>query len=119
VRRTGTAVDEVDEITGAASLGDYRANRTSPAAAPVRTPPTTPAAVAGAESPRAGEPAAQTARQRLRERAAQRAGGQRSGPALMDLASQSYHHIRRDLVKIGLLALAMFALIVVLALVIR
>jgi hypothetical protein len=50
---------------------------------------------------------------------APRRGAQAGGPSSMDLAAATYTHIRRDLVRIAILAAAMMAIIVVLSFVLR
>lgn len=46
-------------------------------------------------------------------------GATRSGPASMDVVAAGYTHIRRDLIRILILALAMLAVIVALSFVLR
>lgn len=75
----------------------------------------------GAAAPARSAPAAgagPTAR-RLRPATAPRPAVQRRGPSLLDLAAASHRHIRRDLVRIALLATLMLGIIVALSFVLR
>ncbi|MSQ43210.1 MAG: hypothetical protein EXR45_03230 [Chloroflexi bacterium] len=91
---------------------------TKPAPRPVGRPEATRKELSQRVGVSVAERRAVVSRNSVAPRSASRGQSSRSGPSQLELASTTYGHIRSDLLRIGILAVVMVAVIVTLSFVI-